>query len=303
MTWTLAGTTNNTNENVEACWKEIFTSYLNTRVGWSCTQSPNNTTDTDISYTFQNLHTNESHTYHSFYRDSTHSVYRNNLTYTTVQGDNNSTLPNTRTTLQKPTWTVGNVFRIWNSTENDRTMLVTYGKQIVMYAPGPSEIWVVGKSQSEWAPGTIEDSGYWYGMDFKNGGELWCYPRYDPSHTGSTDQQQVLFMGWHGPSSRQGNAILLKQPTWYYGSRNSSGYLYLTSWSQPMHQTTNNDVLIELTDNATYPVLMPINDSSRSVSAVVKSGNNYYLRPNSNLELDSALFDMGTSLPSFSVQG
>ena len=70
-----------------------------------------------------------------------------------------------------------------------------------------------------------------------------------------------------------------------------------------MHQTTNNDVLIELTDNATYPVLMPINDSSRSVSAVVKSGNNYYLRPNSNLELDSALFDMGTSLPSFSVQG
>ena len=158
MTWTLAGTTTNTLTNYADLYKEVFTTYLSTREGWSVTQGASNESVYHLNYTFQNTFSNEQHTFYMLWNGSRY-LYRNNYTYTTTPGDNeasNSFAQN----LYNVNVNEGEVYRVWYSTENNRTMMVTYGKRILMFCPGPSEAFVLSKGQANWVAGQPEQAEY-----------------------------------------------------------------------------------------------------------------------------------------------
>ena len=294
MTWTLAGTTSNTSTSYITNWREVFRTYLNTRTGWSCEEASDSTSRTLCTYTFTDVRTNAPFTFYSYHNNE---YWRRCSTFTTTPGDKTSTAYGT-TNIYSTNPAAGEVWRIWYSDQNPRSMLVTYGRYILAWFEGTPEAFISPGSlpRSTWlADGSAPDTSTWWTPAFTGGPYLHGAP-HTPANSGSARLTCAIQHG--GLYSKLPPAMYDNAPIW---TTKETAYLAPYEYSQWIFSINQADVRYHAPGDT--DALSSANANGYKATdpgALILSNNRYWLRRNANLSENSWIFDFGDTEPNFS---
>ena len=294
MTWTLAGTTTPGVTDDTALWNEVFRTYLNTRTGWTAVEAPDSTSRTLITYTFTDSRTNTPFTQYSFYSSS---YWRRCSTFNTTPGDK-TTDNNGSISLYSTNNPAGEVWRIWYSDQNPRSMLVTFGRYVLAWFEGTPEAFISPGTQprSTWlADGSAPDTSTWWTPSFTSVPNSHGAP-----HTnGSSGSARLTCTIQHGgANSKLPPAMYDNAPVW---TTEDNSYFAPFEYSQWIFSINQADVRFHAPgDTGSLKTTNPHGYKSTNPGTLILSNNRYWLRKNSDLAENSWIFDFGDTEPTFS---
>ena len=221
-------------------------------------------------------------------------------TYTTVPGDLGTYSINAWSSSSLWTNFSGD-WRIWESSTDTNAVLVTKGKQVIFFWPGPSE-WMA-RPDNSWN-GSSDNSGSSFGPyvastwpQLINGN----YPVTDGNNTADYTMTVDVGTGYTTDKSGLGGGPywLIPGVQWMSGTSTSSNYP--STHSSAAFPRTGADIAWYFSDtNNDVDRHLTANTSSSWTLLFESNGSKYWLIGSSDLNKQCLALDMGTSEPDFS---
>ena len=219
-------------------------------------------------------------------------------TYTSVPGDL-GTYPSTAYAMDSDWHDFVGDWRIWESDLNPRSILVTKGKWIAFYWPGPDK-WLL-KEDPAW-DGSYANHGCQVGPYIGQNYESLMHSGY-PSGSAGTPYALVPDVGGEGNMSLQNPAGVpaMMAGVGFLSTSVASTSMFTTSSSNPILPRTDADCLIWLPgSNAVSAARNLASSSATGVVLYNTSNGRYYLTGDQNLTNRFMVWDMGTTEPDLS---
>lgn len=309
MAWTNVYTaTGGSDTEAETFWTYFLDTYLNSKEEWTVTAHPNGDGNyRSVQITRPNIYDNGAdstcHMWVRFYGSIGWYEWRwyFDRTYTTTPGDL-GTYTSTVSTMTRDWHDFSGSFRVWESSTDPRAILVTKGKWIAFYWPGP-ENWML-KQDEEWnngnRPGDISGSaqlGPYVGSAAYQGPITCGYP------VTTSTYAYGMVPDFGGNASQVGQTTppepLMLAGVSFFTNTGSNSYPGISSIQ--LFPRTGTDVLVwDPAETSTDDDRYFADATTAGVLMFNTSDNKYYLTGDSDLSKRFCVFDMGTTEPDFS---
>jgi hypothetical protein len=226
-------------------------------------------------------------------------IWYEDATYTTVPGDLGTDTTNYFGTATAWTGFPG-AWRIWECTTDPQAILVTKGKMVIMFWPGPTE-WFLRENQS-WTGANDTNGACWGPYIGQTYGQLMNFNYPFASGTSTAEYAMTVDVG-HNTTNWSalggGPYWLMTGVRWLTSASTTSNYP--SSDSNPAFARTGADIAWFLTDSNTDSNRELTTDSSAAWSVLFESNSSkYWLMGTSDLNKQALALDMGASEPDFS---
>ena len=306
MAWSTVHTqAYSTNADNHTFMTYLFDTHLPTKTGWTISAHPDATSykrsvKLSLPSPWANGSNASSYWWVSWNTTTPNSwTWYEDATYTTVPGDLGTDTTNASSTSTQWSGFPG-AWRIWASSTDPQAVLVTKGKMVVMFWPGPTE-WFLREDQN-W-DGTTDTKGSCWGPYIgQSYGQLMCNNYPFTTGSNSSEYQMTVDVGhntinWSGLGG--GPYWLIPGVRWISSVSTTSNYP--TSDSNPAFPRSGADIAWYLPDANTETNRELTISPAQAWSVMFETNSSkYWLMGSSDISKQCLALDMGASEPDFS---
>ena len=280
MTMAWSNTATLSDSTYQDRWRNFFDNHLDGLTGWTVGTHPVNSSASRIlRYDYTDAHDSSSQSYYYWYSGS--STLYEDSTYTSTPQD---LATDTSSNSSMYSSTTAGAWKVWTSSNDTDSIIVTSGKVLIWMWLKPSSIF--NPVKSSWDGSTDRPDPILFPVT-------------------SNASQRVANWGQTGTTTTEADAC----PDVAQGTGNAyvqpASDLFYTTWGisasdygyPPFVRYSMTDTLVHVPGNG--PGSAGDDEMIAAVGALVFDGTDYYLRTDSDLSHAAYMFNMGTSEPTF----